>query len=65
MGEEELVAAGFNAVKVVHRVLGDPAASDTVAAVRAFLQAGVDLIVFGGGDGTARATRRGRGHGQL
>ncbi|MFB6074002.1 MAG: ATP-NAD kinase family protein [Haloarculaceae archaeon] len=54
MGEREARAAGFDPT-----VVGRPAdpeattAEDTRAAVRAFLEAGVDLILFVGGDGTA------------
>lgn len=54
MGEDELRQAGFP-----HRVLGQPAgtpsaAADTRAAACALAAAGVDLILFAGGDGTAR-----------
>ena len=60
MGEREARAAGFDPV-----VVGEPAGSDsaeestettaddTRAAVSAFLDRGVDLILFVGGDGTA------------
>ena len=54
MGEEALRAAGFNNIKTVHQSRACPSADDTVTAVQAFLQANVDLIVFCGGDGTAR-----------
>ncbi len=54
MGEQELRAAGF-----APQVLGQPQqplslASDTQAAAAALKKAGVDLILFAGGDGTAR-----------
>lgn len=54
MGEQELRAAGF-----APQVLGQPQqplslASDTQAAATALKKAGVDLILFAGGDGTAR-----------
>ncbi|ESP87852.1 ATP-NAD kinase family protein, partial [Candidatus Halobonum tyrrellensis] len=53
MGAAEARAAGFDP-----EVLGDPAAgettrADTAAAVEAFVDAGVDLVLFVGGDGTA------------
>jgi predicted polyphosphate/ATP-dependent NAD kinase len=54
MGFDALQAAGFSAVEVVHVPAGKPSAEDTRAATRKFLDAGVDLIVFCGGDGTAR-----------
>jgi predicted polyphosphate/ATP-dependent NAD kinase len=54
MGLDALQAAGFSAVEVVHVPAGKPSAEDTRAATRKFLDAGVDLIVFCGGDGTAR-----------
>ncbi len=54
MGADVARAAGFEPV-----VLGAPrnavsAADDTRAAVRALAEAGVDLLLFAGGDGTAR-----------
>lgn len=54
MGASEARAAGFEP-----DVLGDPGAEETTAAdtrraVRAFVDAGVDLILFVGGDGTAQ-----------
>ncbi len=39
---------------IVHRPTGPTSAEDSKAVCRAFLEAKVDLIVFGGGDGTAR-----------
>jgi predicted polyphosphate/ATP-dependent NAD kinase len=53
MGADLAHGAGFDP-----EVLGDPAgaettAADTQAAVEAFVDAGVDLILFAGGDGTA------------
>ncbi len=54
MGEDILRDAGITAYIILYRP-GDPTtAADTKAACRAFLDAGVDLIVFCGGDGTAR-----------
>lgn len=54
MGERELRAAGFTNVEVIHQAAESPTQDDTNAAIGAFLTAGVDLIVFCGGDGTAR-----------
>ena len=54
MGEEALRAVGFDNIKTVCQASAKPAASDTATAVSAFLQANVDLVVFCGGDGTAR-----------
>jgi len=53
MGEDVLRSIGIAA-----RVLGEPAvpstAADTCAAARAMTYAGVDVLLFAGGDGTAR-----------
>jgi predicted polyphosphate/ATP-dependent NAD kinase len=60
MGEDELRAAGFEAIEVVYEPPATPNtshasdASDTRLAVQAFLEAGATLVVFCGGDGTAR-----------
>ncbi len=54
MGENALRAAGFEDIEVIYQTPASPAASDTEAAVRAFLQERVDLVIFCGGDGTAR-----------
>ena len=58
MGADEARAAGFDPV-----VVGEPEAEpttvlDTEAAVRAFAEAGVDLVLFVGGDGTAADVAR-------
>jgi len=54
MGESEARRAGFLPT-VVHRVAeGVTHASDTIAAAQALRAAGVDLLLFAGGDGTAR-----------
>ena len=55
MGSAALRAAGFTAVTVVHRPTAEPSARYTASAVERFLAAGVDLVLVGGGDGTARA----------
>jgi predicted polyphosphate/ATP-dependent NAD kinase len=54
MGHDALAAAGFTTVEVIHAPAGRPSAEDTRAATKKFLAAGVDLILFCGGDGTAR-----------
>jgi predicted polyphosphate/ATP-dependent NAD kinase len=54
MGEDVLREAGFEAIDVVDRPDGPPSANDTRRAVHAFLDAGATLVVFCGGDGTAR-----------
>jgi predicted polyphosphate/ATP-dependent NAD kinase len=54
MGRDALKAAGFTSVEVVHAPAGVPSADDTSVATRKFLAAGVDLVLFCGGDGTAR-----------
>lgn len=54
MGADALKAAGFTAVAVAHECAGETTAKDTSLAVTRFLAAGVDLILFCGGDGTAR-----------
>ncbi len=53
MGEESLRRAGLRS-RVVHRPSGPSTAEDTRRACRLFVEEGVDLIVFSGGDGTAR-----------
>jgi len=57
MGEYVLSALGFS-VNIVHEVnmnvTNHTTASDTQAAIAAFIKDNVDLIVFAGGDGTAR-----------
>ncbi|HEV8594275.1 MAG TPA: NAD(+)/NADH kinase, partial [Thermoplasmata archaeon] len=53
MGQDALTATGF-AVEVVHRSHAPTTSTDTEEACKAFLARKVDLIVFVGGDGTAR-----------
>ena len=53
MGEDELRASGLD-LRVVASADSTTGPDDTVRAVRAFLAEGVDLILFAGGDGTAR-----------
>jgi predicted polyphosphate/ATP-dependent NAD kinase len=54
MGEAALREAGFEDLEVVYRPSVHPDARDTQRAVRAFLESGAELVVFCGGDGTAR-----------
>ena len=54
MGEDALMEAGVARYEVVYRYTGESSPADTKNAVRAFLKAGVDLVLFCGGDGTAR-----------
>jgi predicted polyphosphate/ATP-dependent NAD kinase len=54
MGSDALQSAGFSPIEIAHDAAAEPSARDTQAAVSKFLKAGVDLILFCGGDGTAR-----------
>lgn len=54
MGEEALRGSGFDEIEVASRPATPPGAADTREAVRAFIDAGASLVVFCGGDGTAR-----------
>ncbi len=54
MGQDALETAGFTGLTVIHVQSAEPSAQDTYASVRRFLQAGADLVLFCGGDGTAR-----------
>jgi len=54
MGADSLELAGFDDIQIVHEVTGGTAADDTKSAVGRFLETGVELILFCGGDGTAR-----------
>ena len=56
MGEDEAREAGFEPVVVggpESDEVGETSGEDTRAAVRAFVEEGVDLVLFVGGDGTA------------
>jgi predicted polyphosphate/ATP-dependent NAD kinase len=54
MGEEVLGETRAQHVRVVYRVSEETTSSDTKSAARKFIEAGVELILFCGGDGTAR-----------
>jgi len=56
MGEAVLRAAGIatNEIEIVHAASDLSTADDTRRAVQRFIERGVELIVFCGGDGTAR-----------
>jgi predicted polyphosphate/ATP-dependent NAD kinase len=54
MGEDVLREAGIDDFRIVCRPVDRPSADDTVKAAQAFKRADVDIIVFCGGDGTAR-----------
>jgi predicted polyphosphate/ATP-dependent NAD kinase len=54
MGRDALMSAGFIADEVMYAAPTEPSARDTKAAVERFLAAGIDLVLFCGGDGTAR-----------
>ena len=58
MGEDALRKAGFDNIAILHETAETPTARDTAEATRNFLKAGVDLILFCGGDGTARDIAR-------
>ncbi|MFC6836285.1 ATP-NAD kinase family protein [Halomarina ordinaria] len=53
MGASQVRSAGFDPTVVGHPAGEETGAEDTRAAVRAFLDHGVDLVLFVGGDGTA------------
>lgn len=54
MGEEEAAACGMSPGVVGIRRQGPTTSRDTVAAASRMLELGVDLLLFAGGDGTAR-----------
>src|SRR5690606_22064608 len=54
MGEQVSTQLGLNFICIGAPACADTDARDTRAAALALQQAGVDLIVFAGGDGTAR-----------
>lgn len=54
MGEDAAKAAGFTPAVLGDIQPGETTAVDTQAAVRLLCEAGIDLLLFAGGDGTAR-----------
>jgi predicted polyphosphate/ATP-dependent NAD kinase len=54
MGGDALKEAGITSSRVVYEYHGESSTADTRNAVRAFCGQGVDLVLFCGGDGTAR-----------
>ena len=54
MGEEAAVEAGFSPTVIGRLDPGDTTPEDTIRAAGELRDAGVDLILFAGGDGTAR-----------
>lgn len=54
MGEDPLKRAGITGYRVLYRCDGESDSADTKKAVRIFLESRVDLVLFCGGDGTAR-----------
>lgn len=54
MGQNELCDAGFQPTVIGLIKKGETTSNDTIKAAQDMLQAGVDLLLFAGGDGTAR-----------
>lgn len=54
MGRGELAAAGIVRIELVYTPGPESTRADTLKAAQAFAKAGVDVILFCGGDGTAR-----------
>jgi predicted polyphosphate/ATP-dependent NAD kinase len=54
MGADILQETGFKEFEILYSFSGQSSVLDTKAAARRFKEAGVDLILFCGGDGTAR-----------
>jgi len=54
MGEDALKGAGITGFQVIYQYSGESSQADTKNAVKAFIKSGVDLVLFCGGDGTAR-----------
>ncbi len=54
MGEDEARAAGLSPTVIVDAPAGPTTAADTRRAAREMVRRGVDLLLFAGGDGTAR-----------
>ncbi|MDD2587149.1 MAG: ATP-NAD kinase family protein [Syntrophomonadaceae bacterium] len=54
MGEDEARKAGFNPLVIGSIASGATTSEDTIKAAKKMVTAGVDMILFTGGDGTAR-----------
>ena len=54
MGEDIIQEAGITGYRIIYHYTGESSSADTKKAVRMFLKSGVDLVLFCGGDGTAR-----------
>ena len=54
MGADALTRVGFSECQVVYEPDDGTSSADTEAAVRRFIERGADLVLFCGGDGTAR-----------
>lgn len=54
MGEEIVLSAGVNCEVVYHPSSEKTAAEDTAQAAKAMIEVGIELLLFAGGDGTAR-----------
>jgi predicted polyphosphate/ATP-dependent NAD kinase len=54
MGADCLKDAGFDDLEIVHEAASGTSEEDTMAATRRFVEAGAELVLFCGGDGTAR-----------
>jgi len=54
MGEDQVKSSGLKANKLPMKLRAETTAEDTKAAVKHFVALNVDLIIFVGGDGTAR-----------
>ncbi len=63
MGEDAARGAGLETRRIGPSLHQPTTAEDTCAAATALLEAGVDLLLFAGGDGTARDVATAVGHG--
>jgi predicted polyphosphate/ATP-dependent NAD kinase len=54
MGADIAKGAGITGYRVLYHYTGESSSADTKNAVRTFLENGIDLVLFCGGDGTAR-----------
>jgi predicted polyphosphate/ATP-dependent NAD kinase len=54
MGADALRASGFEDIEIAHTMSAQPSAQDTRGLTTTLLAGGIDLVLFCGGDGTAR-----------